>query len=234
MLVKHPRTRGSIIILGLLIVGVAGTAILGATGWDLSWVSGFYSAGGARGGWTHGREEPWGFLYDYGEIPPFILAAAALALYMAAKSGKARREYSRTCLVVILSVILGPGILVNGILKPCWGRPRPAEIAAFGGTQEYRPVWRPSGPGGGKSFPCGHCSMGFSMASGAAFYSFHPVLSICALAGGIAYGLLLGLTRIIQGGHFPTDVLWAGVLVLGVIAVLYYFVFRVPEQTGSS
>ena len=90
MLVRHSRTRGLIIILGLLILGVAGTAILDATGWDLAWVSRFYTPGGARGGWTHGREQPWGFLYDYGEIPPFILAAAALALYVAVKSGKAK------------------------------------------------------------------------------------------------------------------------------------------------
>jgi lipid A 4'-phosphatase len=76
--------------------------------------------------------------------------------------------------------------------------------------------------------------MGFSLASGAAFYPFHPVLSVCALAGGIAYGTLLGATRIIQGGHFPTDVLWAGILMLMLIATLYYLVFRVPEQTDSS
>jgi lipid A 4'-phosphatase len=234
MLVRHSRNRGLIIILGLLILGVAGTAILDAAGWDLDWVSRFYTPGGARGGWTHGREQPWGFLYDYGEIPPLVLATAALALYVAVKLGKARRQYAKSCLVVILTVALGPGLLVNGILKPYWGRPRPADITAMGGTQEYRKVWMPAGVNGGKSFPCGHCSMGFSLSSGAAFYPFHPVLSVCALAGGIAYGGLLGVTRIIQGGHFPTDVLWAGILMLMLLATLYYLVFRVPEQTDSS
>lgn len=234
MLARHSRTRGLIIILGLLILGVAGTAILDATGWDLDWVSRFYTPGGVRGGWTHGREQPWGFLYDYGEIPPFLLATAALALYVAVKLGKAKPQYAKSCLVVILTVALGPGLLVNGILKPYWGRPRPADIKAMGGTQEYRKVWMPAGVSGGKSFPCGHCSMGFSLASGAAFYPFHPVLSVCALAGGIAYGALLGVTRIIQGGHFPTDVLWAGILMLMLVATLYYLIFRMPEQSDSS
>ncbi len=231
MLVKHSRTRGIVIIFSLLLLGVASTAILDATGWDLAWVSHFYSRNGPLGGWFHGRELPWGFLYDYGEIPPFILVAAAIALYVAARLGKARPQYARSCLVVILSVALGPGLLVNGILKPCWGRPRPADITIMGGTENYRKVWMPGGPLAGKSFPCGHCSMGFSLASGAAFYPFHPALSVCALAAGIAYGILLGVTRVIQGGHFPTDVLWAGILVLILIATLYYLVFRIPEHT---
>ncbi len=227
MLVRGPHTRGLIIILGLLVLGVAGTAILDETGRDLGWVSRFYSTGG---GWTHGREQPWAPLYDYGEIPALIFAAAIIVLYLAVRLGKARREYARSCLVVILTVALGPGLLVNGILKPYWGRPRPADITAMGGKQEYHNVWTPAGAQGGKSFPCGHCSMGFSLASGVAFYPFHPVLSACALVGGIAYGALLGATRMVQGGHFPTDVLWAGVLIFVLIVALYYFVFRIPEQ----
>lgn len=234
VLLGRPRNRGLLIILGLFILGVAGTMILDATGWDLAWVSRFYTPGEVLGGWTHAREQPWAFLYDYGEMPSLILAVAAVVLYTASRLGKVRREYAKSCLVVILTVVLGPGLLVNGILKPYWGRPRPADIIATGGTQEYHKVWMPAGARGGKSFPCGHCSMGFSLASGAAFYSFYPVLSVCALAVGIAYGGLLGATRMIQGGHFPTDVLWAGILILMIVTTLYYFVFRPPEQTGSS
>lgn len=234
MLVRHPRDRGLIIIFGLLAVGVAGTAILDYTGWDLGWVGRFYTPGGVQGGWIHAREQPWSFLYDYGEIPSLVFAAATLVLYIAARLGKTRRDYARSCLVVILTVVLGPGLLVNGILKPYWGRPRPADITAMGGNQEYHKVWMPAGRTGGKSFPCGHCSMGFSLASGVAFYPFHPVLSASALAGGIAYGALLGVTRIVQGGHFPTDVLWAAVLTFMLIAILYYLVFRIGEQTDSS
>lgn len=234
MLIKRFRIRGLIIILGLLVVGLVGTAILENTGWDFGWANYFFKAEGAHQGWIHARERPWGFLYDYGEIPPFFLVAAALALYVAVKLGKAKRQYAKSCLVVILTVALGPGLLVNGILKPYWGRPRPADVAQMGGKQEYHKVWIPAGAKGGKSFPCGHCAMGFSLASGAAFYPFHPVLSVCALAGGIAYGGLLGVTRIIQGGHFPTDVLWAGVLTFILITALYYFVFRIGEQDDSS
>lgn len=231
---KQPRSRGIAIILALFAVGIVSTAVLEATGWDLSWPGRFYTTGGDRGGWTHGREKPWDLLYDYGEIPTMVLVAAVLILCVAAKWGKVKERYAKSCLVIMLTVALGPGILVSAILKPYWGRPRPAEISTFSGTHEYRKVWNPGGPGAGKSFTCGHCAMAYSLASGVAFYPVHPLLSICMLAGGIGFGTIVGVARIVQGGHFPTDVLWSGILILVLIAALYYLVFRIPEQKNYS
>jgi membrane-associated PAP2 superfamily phosphatase len=39
---------------------------------------------------------------------------------------------------------------------------------------------------------------------------------------GLFYGALMGLTRMIQGGHFLTDVIWAGCLVYLTGLFLYY------------
>jgi membrane-associated PAP2 superfamily phosphatase len=75
--------------------------------------------------------------------------------------------------------------------------------------------------------------MAFSISSAAAFYPYHPVLSIIALATGIAYGIVMGIARMAQGGHFPTDVLWSGIIVLSIVAALYYLVFRIPEHDGA-
>src|SRR5262245_24310420 len=44
-------------------------------------------------------------------------------------------------LFLLWSLALGPGLLVNLILKDHWGRPRPSMIAAFGGGSPYVPVW---------------------------------------------------------------------------------------------
>lgn len=225
------RFRGLLITVGLFVVSLAATVILDNR--DLAWTSRFFTEGGANGGWTLGRSFPWGQLYQYGEIPPLIFAFCALATYAASRFGKAGPKYARPCLVVILTVVIGPGILVNGLLKECWGRPRPVDITAYGGNRDYRTVWQPAGPGGGKSFTCGHCAMAFSVASGAAFYRLHPVLAVSSVVVGVSYGLLMGVTRMVQGGHFPTDVLWSGTIVFMVMTVLYYFVLRVPERTGS-
>lgn len=230
----RPRTKGIAIICASLVIGVICTVALDAVDADLSWTQCFYSPGGTRGGWTHARDFPWGPLYDYGEFFGLGLTAAALALFAGSMKGKVGRKYAKPSLVVILTVIIGPGILVNGILKNYWGRPRPADVVQFGGEQEYRKVWPPGIPGNGKSFPCGHCAMAFSVASGAAFFPIYPVAATGALVAGVAYGVVMGIARMAQGGHFPTDVLWSGILVLAVIAGLYYLVFRIPEQSDTS
>ncbi len=216
------------IILGLLILGVVASLLVELNGWDLALSSHFFVSGSAHGGWVSAHEQPWRLLYEYGEIPPILLAVGAVWLYRAAQSGKVRRAYAKPCLVFILTMALGPGLLVNGILKNDWGRPRPADITAFGGSSPYLKVWQPGVPGGGKSFTCGHCSVGFAVASGASFYGMNPILGTIALVGGIVYGVLLGAARIVQGGHFLTDVIWSGVLVLSLAAGLHFLVFRIP------
>jgi membrane-associated PAP2 superfamily phosphatase len=215
-------------ILGLLVFGIIATLVLGLTGWDLAISARYYVPGGAHDGWAFSRDQPWKLLYYYGEYPPVILALAALWLYRAAQSEKVNRLYAKPCLVVILTMVLGPALLVNGILKHDWGRPRPADITAFGGSSPYHQVWQPGTPGGGKSFTCGHCSAGFAMVSAASVGVMHPVLGAVAFAGGLVYGTLLGTARIIQGGHFVTDVIWSAVLVLALAAGLHALVFRVP------
>jgi len=225
--------RGIIISSVIFLFGLAGTAVIAAMGWDLAWTAKFYVPGTSNPGWSHARDFPWNVLYDYGEYPVVALLVGAIVFYIAVLISRAPRQYAKPCLVVILTIALGPGLVVNGILKEYWGRPRPAEITNFGGDKEFRPVWKPGGPGQGRSFTCGHCAMAFSLASGAAFCPLHPVLAVSALAGGVVYGTIMGAARIVQGGHFPTDVLWSGVLVLMLIALLYYVILRIPETDAK-
>src|SRR5690606_18360570 len=46
----------------------------------------------------------------------------------------------RDSLFGLLALALGPGLLVNGILKEVWGRARPREILEFGGDATFTPV----------------------------------------------------------------------------------------------
>ncbi|MBI5250293.1 MAG: phosphatase PAP2 family protein [Desulfomonile tiedjei] len=234
MLSKSPRTKAIVVIVALLLLGVAGTVALDIINADRTWTGYFYTPGGPRGGWAHGRDFPWALLYDYGEIPALAMLAAALVLLIASIKSKISRKYARPCLVVILTVVIGPGLFVNGIFKNYWGRPRPVETSQLGGEWEYRKVWEPGTPGRGKSFPCGHCSMAFSVASGVAFFPLHPAIAVGALVVGMSYGTVMGIARMAQGGHYPTDALWAAVMILVLITGLYYLIFRVPEQSKGS
>lgn len=228
-----PYLKCAIFMLLLAGIGVAATLMMETAGWDLELAGMFYTEGGAKGGWTHARDVPWGLLYDYGEFPGIIFGVMCFALCLASWTGKAPRKYVRPCLVVILTLILGPGLAVNGLLKNYWGRPRPEDVLGRDGRLAYKQVCERGFPGIGKSFTCGHCAVAFSLSSGVAFYPWHPVAASLALVGGCAYGLLMGAARIAQGGHFPTDVLWSGLIVLAFINCLYYLVFRIPEKSAD-
>ncbi len=227
MLSARPRLTGVVIIVGLFVFGVVSTIIIQANGWDLDWPALFFTPGGEHGGWTQAREKPWDLFYDYGAIPAWTILLLSATLYAAVLLRRAPRKYAKPCLVVILTVALGPGLLVNGILKPSWGRPRPVDVASFGGASEYRKVWPPGGQG--KSFTCGHCAMAFAVTSLGAFYPVHPLLAVVGLSGGIVYGVAVSAGRLIQGGHFPTDAIWSGVLMLVLVTALYFLVLRIPE-----
>ena len=163
-----------------------------------------------------------------------IMAIAAFVGYILTLIGKFPRKYAKPFLVIVLTVILGPGLIVNGILKPFWGRPRPADTVMFGGKELYRGVFEPAGPGGGKSFVCGHCANAFAIASGAVIL---PILS--------RIGRTFPRRRTCNGdagqfrqdrarAHYLSDTVWAGIIVLSIIAWLYFCLFKVPVEPDLS
>jgi len=120
---------------------------------------------------------------------------------------------------------------VNTIFKDYWGRPRPRQVQEFGGRWEFKQVWQPGTPGKGKSFPCGHCSMGFFFI--VLYYSFkqkHKILACASLVFSLTFGTFIGFARISQGGHFLSDVLWSCGLTYITTTILYYFILKIPDK----
>jgi len=133
-------------------------------------------------------------------------------------------------LFVVVLLALGPGLIVNTVFKDHWGRPRPADIVQFGGTETYRSFWHFGSPDQGRSFPSGHAAVGFFLM--APFFVLRrraPGWARRAMAAGILYGSLMGLGRMIQGGHFMTDVIWSGCMVYFTGLFLYYL-FRLDRE----
>ena len=194
------------LILGLILLIL--TIIFCATNLDIAIESCFYSP---EKGWFLRNVNPWDFLYHYGNIPGLVLASAGLIGFIFSFSYRKAAKYRRAALFLSLVMALGPGLVVNTTFKHYWGRPRPRQIQDFGGRQKYLPVWQKGISGEGKSFPSGHAS--------AAFYLFTPFFllrgtrkkwAVLFLSLGVSYGILMGFTRMAQGGHFPSDVVWAG------------------------
>lgn len=186
---------------------------------DLALSAWFYTP---ETGWREAEAWIWRWLYDLGPVPALGMSVGAFAVLLGSRWRPAWVRYRRACLILVLAVILGPGVAVNGIIKPLWGRPRPRHVVMFGGTKVYRPWWQPRGIGRGASFPSGHASIGFVMIAGAVLVPRpYGRLRHWAVGSAIGYGFLIGGGRIVQGGHFFSDVLWSGLIVVLITYALW-------------
>lgn len=157
---------------------------------------------------------PWNFIYTYAAVPAFIMAGTALIVLLAGFVSKPPAQYRKQALFLVLLLIVGPGLVVNVLFKDNQGRARPRELIEFGGKYEFSQMWERGETGRNSSFPSGHGSAGFYlMAPWFVYRRYQRKKATAWLAGGIAYGSLVGATRILQGGHFLSDVLWAGGMV---------------------
>jgi len=120
---------------------------------------------------------------------------------------------------------IGPGLLANTLLKDHSGRPRPQAVQEFGGSMPYAPPF---------SFN-GACSTNCSFVSGdaAAVFAFiGPALLLppgrrkVGIAAVLLLGSAIGLMRMLQGGHFLSDVIFAGLLVTATAISLHWAMFR--------
>ncbi|MDD4147051.1 MAG: hypothetical protein PHO85_00825 [Candidatus Cloacimonetes bacterium] len=101
--------------------------------WDVD-VQTFYY----RDGW-YMNESGWlKLIYHYGNIPALIVSIAALFFFFRSfKTSSIHTKYRKLYLFMVLSIILGPGLIVNSALKDNWGRPRPRDLEIFGGRYNY-------------------------------------------------------------------------------------------------
>jgi lipid A 4'-phosphatase len=121
---------------------------------------------------------------------------------------------------LMISLLVGPGLLVESLLKPNWGRARPKDITVFGGAADYTPpLWIAGECERNCSFVSGHAAIAFWLTA----YGFMlpAPWRKWGVGAGVAAGALMGWVRIIQGGHFLSDVVFAGVIVVGVNVYLY-------------
>jgi lipid A 4'-phosphatase len=105
---------------------------------------------------------------------------------------------------LLLALLLGPGLLVNTVFKEEWGRARPREVVEFGGSQEFSGAFVISNQCATNcSFVSGHAAMGFYL------LALAWVLRRYWLWLGLLLGSVVGLGRLLQGGHFLSDVIFA-------------------------
>jgi lipid A 4'-phosphatase len=163
------------------------------------------------------RSVPW---IVWGTL--ILVAAGAASLFLL---GRPLWRLDRKALVFLaVSMIAGPGLLANILLKEHWGRARPVQIEAFGGAHRFTPAPLPAAECDRNcAFVSGHAALGFSFVS-FAFLLPHGPSRRRGIAAALAFGTLVGLGRIAQGAHFLSDVVYAGLLVYGTTALLHWWI----------
>lgn len=118
---------------------------------------------------------------------------------------------------VFLAMALGPGLAVNAVIKPLWGRARPADVAAFGGSHGFTPAL----------IPADQCHWACSFVSGEATEAAVLALAIGVLLRArwsapmrwlwplqVALVVLAAGLRVATGRHFLSDVVFGALVAL--------------------
>jgi lipid A 4'-phosphatase len=131
----------------------------------------------------------------------------------------------RAILLMLVPLALGPGILANVVLKEHWGRPRPIDVAEFGGDEHFRAWWDPRGD----------CPKNCSFVAGepaGAFWTLAPAAVVApqwralGYAIALAFGSAVGVQRMAAGAHFFSDGVFAGVFTYLLIWLTYGWLYR--------
>ena len=154
-----------------------------------------------------------------------------VVLAFASRKGPILMLTSRDWTFQALVFLLGPGLIVNGLLKRFWGRARPFMTQDFGGDAQFSKAWELAD----------QCARNCSFVSGEAAGATALAISICmALRAnrdkmrpmlyqmGVALALLLPLVtawqRMAVGRHYLSDVV-LGTLLVALLAALLHWLF---------
>jgi membrane-associated PAP2 superfamily phosphatase len=161
--------------------------------------------------WPAGSVFPWNVLYRVAPVPAVLLAVSAALVLLIGFFKSRFAPWRKKAVFILLLLAIGPGLVVNVILKGELGRPRPRQIVEFGGEHQFTQCWQPGAGGSNSSFPSGHAAIAFFlMAPWFVLRGGKGRYAEAFLITGLAFGTLVGIARILQGGHFVSDVLWSG------------------------
>jgi lipid A 4'-phosphatase len=142
----------------------------------------------------------------------FVAGCVAIAIGLGAAVIGRRRPFGLGWVgwsYLALCLALGPGLVANTLLKDNWGRARPVQIEAFGGDRAFSPALALSD----------QCERNCSFVSGEAssiymlfiaFAMMLPAWRMPLMLAALAFGTAAGFVRIAAGGHFLSDVVFAG------------------------
>ena len=198
------------------------------------WMSGlFYQQAGG----FHLRDAWWAVaIYD--SIPIIAITVGVGSLLLLVHNLVRKRQYgplsNRFLLFVLAALAIGPGLVVNAGFKDNWGRARPRDVTEFAGEKNFTSALQPTDQCERNcSFVAGHPSVVFWLAALGFAVAARKRRNGIFIAVAVM-GLVAGLGRIVQGGHFLSDVIFSGISVFVVVWVLATYVFKLDDRREAA
>ena len=130
-------------------------------------------------------------------------------------------QIKKVATITLLALALGPGLVVNVLFKDHWGRARPYQVIRD--HKQFTPFWQPqANHPENNSFCGGHASIGFFLGV--------PLLALGrrkqAFYVGMLGGVVVGAVRMLQGGHYLSDIVLSGICVWLIAELTVYLITK--------
>ena len=159
-----------------------------------------------------------------------LLLVRNLVAWWRSRQSTAHLLSIRRDLFLLLTLVIGPGLLINVILKHQSGRSRPIRVEAFGGDRQFTAAFVTTGACRSNcAFVSGDAAMGYYLL--AFLFVARKRRWAIALAA-YTCGTAIGALRIAQGAHFLSDVIFAGFFTYLVAWILSMLLL--PAQENST
>lgn len=172
------------------------------------------------------------FIYEYTPVYSwglFITLLAGLIFTFKKKSvyGLNRRAFA----FLLITLLCGPGLLTM-LFKDHWDRARPQDTQLFGGDRQFSRAFVISDQCDWNcSFYSGHpTTYYFLIALAMLFEGRKRKAYIMAAVGG---GFSVGMVRVVQGGHFFSDIIISGFMVTATAYLMFWLFYRRLPFSGN-
>jgi membrane-associated PAP2 superfamily phosphatase len=202
------NSRATELRIALFVFGLLAALFIAFPQLDLA-ASGLFYQGDGK--WLLARDSVW-LALPYWGLPRLGqgLLFALLLMFLLSFWKRFPKLKARRAMIGFLLAggLLGPILLVDATLKEHSGRTRPVNTVNFGGSKQFTPAFIPADQCQKNcSFVSGHvATASFIMAFG---WLGAPAVRRRWLLASIAFGSFFALVRMVPGGHFLSDTIFA-------------------------
>lgn len=149
-----------------------------------------------------------------------IVACILNLIYILIKTKNIKQVFLSGAFFILISASIGPGLIVNLVLRENFGRAMPIELKTFNGDKEFTRAFVISDQSQDNcSFSSDHAAMGFFFII--ISYLFNGIRAEKAYKIILMFAILVGFCRVALGSSFASDVTTSAMIILSLNHIIY-------------